>query len=205
MSLVNMICAHDIKVIINMNELTNADRLRGACVFNRLMGIHNPGFEQKMTPNEGDELTLFKDFNITEKDWMNFISFIRLGRIKYEIAANEIHNDKDRESYQKLFMQHLDDITNSGIFLKFGPFPVFEEYIEWTHNRQTNIKRNTKNQNANNPMIPKQDIKQLFCWCVEYTNNISERVENGNWSVTTVASGGNSYYLRRRRPLPEQD
>ena len=200
-----MICKDDKKVIINMNELINADRLRGACVFNRLMGIHNPGFEQKMSTNEEDELTLFKDFNISERDWMNFISFIRFGRIKYEIAANEIHNEKERESYQKLFMQHLDDITNSGIFLKFGPFPVFEEYIEWTHNRQTNIKRNTINENANNPMTPKQDINNLFNWRVEYINNVGVAVAGNNWSVTTDGPGGSSVYLRRRRPIPEQD
>ena len=52
-------------------------------------------------------------------------------------------------------------------------------------------------------MTPKQDENKLYNWRVEFTVNIGEAVNN-NWSVTTVASS-NSFYLRRRRPLPEQD
>jgi len=161
--------------------------------------------EESEFKSESLNTNLFKDFDISNKNWCCFINFIRNGRIEYDIAANNIINEKERLSYQKLFIQELDQQCNSGIFLKFGPFPAFDAYVSETINNQQNQIKNENNESANNPMIPKQDIKQLFCWCVEYTSNIPERVKNGNWSVTTVASGGNSFYLRRRRPFSEQD
>ena len=54
-------------------------------------------------------------------------------------------------------------------------------------------------------MTPKEDINNLFNWRVEYINNVGVAVAGNNWSVTTDGPGGSSVYLRRRRPIPEQD
>ena len=57
MKLVTMHCENGGKVIINMDELKNAERLKDAVVFNRLFGFDNSGFkEEKLNTN------LFKDF-----------------------------------------------------------------------------------------------------------------------------------------------
>ena len=197
MELIKMTCTHNTNVIVNMNELRNSPRLQGAYIFKRLMCIEESEFKSQSLNKD-----LFKDFNISERDWMDLIGFIRNGRIRYEIASNEIHNNDERKNYQKLFIQYLDTVSNSGIFLKFGPFPVFDEYIEWTITNQKNIKINTKNENLNNPMTPKQDENNLFKWRVEFINNVGEAVNN-NWSVTTVATA-NSYYLRKIRNIIEQ-
>lgn len=180
-----------------MNELRNSPRLQGAYIFKRLMTIEESEFK-----NQSLNKNLFKDFNISEHQWMDFIGFIRNGRFKYEIAANEIHNEKERESYQKLFIQYLDAVSNSGIFLKFGPFPVFDEYIERTIINQRNKQLNI-NENTNNPMTPCKDKFNRYLWRTGFTNQMNELTDNG-WSVTTnIAGTSATFYLRKLKP-PEQ-
>jgi len=198
MELIKMTCAHDNKVIVNMNELRNSPRLQGAYIFKRLMCIEESEFKSQSLNKE-----LFKDFNINERNWMDFIGFVRNGRIRYEIASNEIHNNDEREKYQKLFIQYLDDISNSGIFLKFGPFPVFDEYIEWVITNQKNIKINTKNENSNNPMTPEQDKSKRYIWRTAFTNQMDELTDNG-WSLTTNVLGTSSTFYVRKIRIPEQ-
>lgn len=197
MEIIKMTCANNQKVILNMNELRDSPRLQDAYIFKRLMTIEESEFK-----NQSLNKNLFKDFNITENQWMDFIGFIRNGRIKYEIASNEIHNEKEREIYQKMFMQYLDAVSNSGIFLKFGPFPVFDEYIEWTITNQRNKQLNI-NENTNNPMTPHKDKFNRYKWRTGFTNNMDELADNG-WSVTTnINSTTSTFYLRKLR-LPEQ-
>ena len=120
-----MNCAQDRKVIIDLDELRHNERLEGACVFKRLFNIDNEGFQEEKVNTE-----LFKMYNIWEKDWCSFLNFLRNGRIEYDMASQYIENEKERSAYQKLFIQELDSQSDSGIFLKFGPFPVFDEYIK---------------------------------------------------------------------------
>jgi len=193
-----MTCTHNTNVIVNINELRNSSRLEGAYIFKRLMCIKESEFKSQSLNKE-----LFKDFNISERDWMDFIGFVRNGRIKYEIASNEIHNNDERKNYQKLFIQYLDTVSNSGIFLKFGPFPVFDEYIEWVITNQKNIKINTKNENSNNPMTPEQDKSKRYIWRTGFTNQMDELTDNG-WSLTTNVPGTSTTFYVRKLIIPEQ-
>jgi hypothetical protein len=198
MELIKMTCAHDAKVIVDIDELRNSPRLQGAYIFKRLMCIEESEFKSQSLNKE-----LFKDFNINERDWMDFIGFIRNGRIRYEIASNEFHDNDERKNYQKLLIQNLDNISNTGIFLKFGPFPVFDEYIEWTITNQKNNKINTKNENSNNPMTPEQDKSKRYIWRTGFTNQMDVLTDNG-WSVTTNVLGTSTTFYIRRLRIPEQ-
>lgn len=195
MELIKMTCAHNVNVLVNMKELMNSSRLQGAYIFKRLMCIEESEFKSQSLNED-----LFKDFNINEGDWMNFIGFIRNGRIKYEIASNEIHDNNERKNYQKLFIQNLDTISNNGIFLKFGPFPVFDEYIEWSITNQKNIKIN---ENSNNPMTPEQDKSKRYIWRTAFTNQMDEVTDNG-WSLTTNVLGTSTTFYVRKLIIPEQ-
>jgi len=192
-----MTCVNNQKVILDMNELRNSQRLQDAYIFKRLMTIEESEFK-----NQSLNKNLFKDFNISENQWMDFIGFIRNGRIKYEIASNEIHNEKEREIYQKIFIQHLDAVSNSGIFLKFGPFPAFDEYIEWTITNQKNKKLNI-NENTNNPMTPHTDKFNRYKWRVGNINEMDNLMNNG-WSITVHTPNICSYFYLRKLRLPEQ-
>ena len=77
MELITMNCVQNSKVIIDVNELRNNERLEGACVFKRLFNIENEGFQEEKVNTE-----LFKMYNIWEKDWCTFLNFIRNGRIE---------------------------------------------------------------------------------------------------------------------------
>ena len=47
MDIITMTCAQNAKVIINLHELRNNERLNGACVFKRLFNIDNEGFQEE--------------------------------------------------------------------------------------------------------------------------------------------------------------
>ena len=193
MDLVTMICVNDKKVLVDINELRNSPRLQDAHIFKRLMCI-----EQSEFKTESLNTNLFKDFNIHEKDWCCFINFIRNGRIEYDIAANNIINIEQRLSYQKLFMQELDEQCNSGIFCKFGPIPVFDQYVIENLNTQQNKINEKVNINLSNPMTPEQDVEKNYIWTVGHANNLDNYFNNG-WSVTinTESSTNMHFYLRR--------
>ena len=119
MELITMNCAQN-KKVDHLNELRNNERLEGACVFKRLFNIGDKDFKAEKVNTE-----LFNMYDIYDQDWYAFLNFIRNGRIEYDMASQYIE-----EESQKLFIQELDNQSNSGIFLKFGPFPVFNNYIK---------------------------------------------------------------------------
>ena len=183
-----MNCAQDRKVIIDLDELRHNERLEGACVFKRLFNIDNEGFQEEKVNTE-----LFKMYNIWEKDWCCFLNFIRNGRIEYDIASQYIENEEQRSAHQKLFMQELDSQSDSGIFLKFGPFPVFDEYIKQSTQRSLNNILNKKNNSSNNPMTPEQDSLKLYDWRLTHVD-----IGNQSWSVTIPVKGqAHNCYWRR--------
>ena len=181
MELITMNCAQNKKVIIYLNELRNNERLEGACVFKRLFNIGDKDFKAEKVNTE-----LFNMYDIYDQDWYAFLNFIRNGRIEYDMASQYIE-----EESQKLFIQELDNQSNSGIFLKFGPFPVFNNYIKEATQRILNNMVNKKTQIANNPMTPNQDKFLLYDWTISH-------VMLNSWSVTIPVKGkGHIYYWRR--------
>lgn len=187
MEIITMNCTHNTKVIINLDELKNNERLNGACVFKRLFNIDNNGFKEEKVNKE-----LFKIYNIQNKDWCIFLNFIRSGRIEYDLASQHIEKEDERKNYQKLFIQELDKQCNSGIFLKFGPFPVFDTYVKDSMNRNANNIINQKNNSSNNPMTPDQDNLKLYDWTTS-TSRLHE-----NWSVTIPVKEINHIFYWRR-------
>ena len=185
-----MNCVQNSKVIIDVNDLRNNERLEGACVFKRLFNIENEGFQEEKVNTE-----LFKMYNILEKDWCVFLNFIRNGRIKYDMASQYIEKEEERKSYQKLFIQELDNQSNNGIFLKFGPFPVFDAYVKDSINRSVNNMINEKNNSSNNPMTPEQDSLKLYDWTITCTRM------NESWCVTIPVKGSthNNYWRRLKQ------
>ena len=186
-----MNCAQDRKVIIDLDELRHNERLEGACVFKRLFNIDNEGFQEEKVNTE-----LFKMYNIWEKDWCCFLNFIRNGRIEYDMASQYIENEEERSAHQKLFMQELDSQSDSGIFLKFGPFPVFDEYVKQSTQRSLNNILNKKKDNSNNPMTPEQDSLKLYDWRLTHVD-----IGNQSWSVTIPVKGQthNCYWRRLKQ------
>ena len=171
MELITMNCVRNSKVIIDVNELRNNERLEGACVFKRLFNIENEGFQEEKVNTE-----LFKIYNIQQNDWCTFLNFIRNGRIEYDMASQYIEKEEERKSYQKLFIQELDSQSNNGIFLKFGPFPAFDKYVKDSINRSVNNMINEKNNSSNNPIT---STRMNESWCV--TIPVKGAVHNNYW------------------------
>jgi len=193
MELITMNCAQNKKVIIYLNELRNNERLEGACVFKRLFNIGDKDFKAEKVNTE-----LFNMYNIYEQDWYAFLNFIRNGRIEYDMSSQYIEKEEERDSYQKLFIQTLDSQSNSGIFLKFGPFPVFDNYIKESTQRSLNNMINKKTQIANNPMTPNQDKLLLYKWKTGHFNS------DENWIVTIPVPGSvnrGSYWRRLKKSI----
>ncbi len=182
-----MNCAQNKKVIIDLNELRNNERLEGACVFKRLFNMGDKDFKAEKV-----NIELFNMYNIYEKDWYVFLNFIRNGRIEYDMASQYIEKEEERKSFQKLFIQGLDSQSNSGIFLKFGPFPVFDDYVKESTQRSLNIIMNEKNQIANNPMTPNQDNLLLYDWTTSHL-----KLDN-IWNATIPVKGVSHIFYWRR-------
>ena len=67
------------------------------------------------------------------------------------------------------------------------------------------MKTNTKKENANNPMIPEQDILQLYKWKVAFSTDMN-KPWMVNWNVTTaVAKNTSSTFYARKLRMPQQD
>tara|TARA_A100001011_G_scaffold326513_1_gene350087 strand:- start:2540 stop:3139 length:600 start_codon:yes stop_codon:yes gene_type:complete len=198
MDIVTMKCAENQNVIINLDELRNSERLSGAIIFNRLFGFNNPGFNEEKL-----DLELFKKYNIWERDWYSFINFIRNGRIKYHIAMESIQNEEQRISYQKLFIQELDTQASSGIFLKFGPFPAFDNYVENCINHEKNKKEEDKYLRAENPMSPEDDIYHMYEWASGYCP--AKLLREQGYNVTMSFKEGNQCekYYRKKREMSQ--
>ena len=182
--LITMICRNNHKVIIDINELQHSNLLQGAIIFNKLFNFEETEWvaPKEMNKDDNGNHTLFKDFGIDKRDWMEFLGFMRNGQIKYQLSQEFINDEKYRNEYQRLFIQKLDNMLNEGIFLAFGPFPKFEAFVAEQIMNQTNIKLNRRNGLINNPMTPKQDINKLYDWCTSHI-----RIDS-SWSVTIPMS-----------------
>ena len=197
MKLVNAICKNGNIVLLDLDELKDSEYLKDAHIFNRLFGFSNIGFQQEELKKDKDEnIVIFKNYNIMEIDVLDFLYFIRNGKIRFDISANNMIAKK-KEDYYNIFIQNIDSISSSGIFLKFGPFPQFDNYVE---NSIKNL-NNMKGININNPMTPEEDVNNLFHWTIKYEHPQIPPPNGGFWS-STIIKGGRIYW--RCRILPRQ-
>jgi len=184
MNLITMIDTNNCKILIDLDELKNSNRLKNAFIFNRLFGFDDNSFkkEEMNKDNEGN-YTLFKDFNISKIDWLSFINFIRNGKIEYDISSEYIKNIKQKNSYQKLFIQELDRNISSGIFLAFGPIPSFDKYVSKSINYYKNEKYN--------PMTPEEDYLQKYIW-----KHFLLTPDEPEWEFTCIVSDQSKCYRK---------
>ena len=185
---------HNKKIIVDIEEFKNSERLKGAIVFNKIFNLTESSFTKKDFPrNNNNEVILLKLYNISIADWLSFMKFIRYGTTKYDIVLFNTNNNQILDNYSKLFFDNLDKITETGVFIKFGPFPVFDNYIE---NRKNQLKK--INSIFYNPMTPQEDNRKLYDWLINFHPPSSNNSENNNkiWSATVPANDGRHYWRK---------
>ena len=180
-NLFEMTCDLAGKVIINIDELESSSRLEGAIVFNHLFGLNSDSTWKSENINKN----LFKKYNISELNWCAFINFIRNGRVKHSLTSSN------------KFIEELDQISSTGIFLKFGPFPSFEKYLNDCINTQKKQITQHIIHQTNNPITPKEDINNLFIWKASYRT--PQSTNNQKWSVTVSVDNTNMMYYRLKK------
>lgn len=185
---------YDKKIIIDIEELKDSERLEGAFVFNKIFNLKDSLFKKKDFPrNDNNEVILLKLYDISIAEWLSFMKFIRYGTTKYDIVLFNTNNNQILDNYSKLFFENLDKITETGVFIKFGPFPVFDNYIK---NRKNQLKK--LNLIFYNPMTPEEDNRKLYDWTINFKKPSSKESENNNkiWSVTISANDGKHYWRK---------
>lgn len=90
-------------------------------------------------------------------------------------------------------MQQLDEQCNSGIFLKFGPFPEFDKYVKLSLNRTLKNIKNKENIKKDNPMTPQEDIDHKYDW----HSGMSPPSQSNLWYSTIKMADINYIYWRR--------
>ena len=180
-------------IIINFNELKSSERLKGASIFKTLFNINEKSLFKKteMNRNEHGHLTILKQFNITSRQWQQFIHFIRYGKIKY---YNMIDIDK---CYKKRLFQEIIYLYE-GVFGTFGPFPEFDEVCEIIEKTIIEKIRNITNANVDNPMTPQEDIHHKYTWKVSSIVNPLVCKRNDDWSVTIPEEDSSSIFYWRK-------
>lgn len=184
-----LIGVNDNKCIVNYDELKNAHRLEGATIFKRIFKIENPYFKEDEDfprDSEGNNLIL-KIYGISIGQWFEFIDFIRNGHTNFDLVY-QLHS-KDN-NVKKFFIQNLDRLISTGVFIKFGPFPKFDEYVQ-AKLEYIETKEIEKN-NFYNPMTPEQDYQKKYIW------DISVGTKDESWSVTIkIKDAINKYFYRK--------
>ena len=205
------ICSNNVKVLLNMKELKNSNNLKNAIVFNRLFGFQNEGFKNEpLRKNEEGYLTIFKDYSISSNNVLDFLYFVRYGKLKYENNIEFMEESDKKDAYVDLFIQNIDEISTSGIFLKFGPFPEFDTYVvnvlDKIYNIMSNKKINKRKERTNNPMTPEDDVNHLYYWTDSYTHPDTPFPENTIqfWEVTTAFKNASNKSYYRCLKLPVQ-
>ena len=213
MELETAICSNGVKVLLNMDELRNSTNLKNACIFNRLFGFDNEEFKKEdFKRNTNGHVTIFQDYNISSKEVLNFLYFVRYGKIRYKICMDFMEAGGDKQkAYTDLYFQEIDNIVTTGVFLKFGPFPEFDMHIEKmlksVKQEKINRIKNKMNETNSNPMTPQQDRNKLYYWISYHTiPSTTPYPPNSKnvWEVTVKVDGQASYMYYRCEKLPEQ-
>ena len=98
MNLVTAICNHDVKILLNLEELKNSDNLKNAKIFNMLFGFDTEILKKTIKKDKNGYVTIFRDFNINSREVLDFLYFVRYGKIKYENNIEYIKNKQENIS-----------------------------------------------------------------------------------------------------------
>ena len=185
-------------IIINLNELKSYERLKDANVFKLLFGIHeDPQFTNFPLEQTDNSINLFKDFSITQNDWILFISFIKNGHtpsyLKFKYNPNfylEAQNEINK----------LNNICNI-----FGGILAFDEFYNNFYKELQEIKVSEIN-DSYNPIKPEDDTKNLYNWTVidnshvyNFQNFACTHKEEDGWSASKCYTHGSIIYVYYRK------
>ena len=180
--------ADGVKIIIDMKELKECYRLQGAVIFNRLFNINNKGFNgEEMNKDKNGELTILCDYNITSNEWYSFISFLRNGVIKFNMEPSLIGKKK--------IINGLDKLTKTGVFIKFGPFPYLNDYVE----RCVSLFKNEQYLRITNPKNQEDDKNNLYHWII--VKNFQQTPPREDiWEVCGKADDNSRFWRKKWIP-----
>lgn len=152
--------------------------LEGATVFSKLFNLCNDNdMDYSMKKNNKNQYTIFKDLDISIKEWSYIMIFLKTNSIIH--TGNEI-------SYIRL-LESIHMAIN-----KLGGFPSFDKYLTSEFSKITEI----QNKNIYNPMTPEEDYLQKYQWKVVTigTNNI----ELYSFTIPVPNSSLNTFYYARK-------
>ena len=155
----------DSKYIINLENFINNHRLDDAKIFKMLFNINkNTSFANLPMISENGYITLLKDLNIIQTDWILFENFITKETIpgfnKLSIRYNKMND------VNNLFIDNIERINI--VCSKLGGIPYFDNFYNKVMNESIIIK-----DNPYNPLKPEDDILNKYKWMIYNSSSSS--------------------------------
>ena len=183
--------------ISNVDRFKDNHRLNGADIFKMLFNLKNSSFADLPMMTENGYVTLLRDLNISQHDWILFENFITKDIIPgYNSLSVRYKTD--------LFLECIEKINI--VCSKLGGIPYFDEYYVKIMNNLEFLKNE-----AYNPLKPEEDYLDKYQWMIinstTATNTTHFITVNANptlgWSATHCSridkSGGNMYFFRKKK------
>tara|TARA_B100001093_G_scaffold518488_1_gene603522 strand:+ start:225 stop:809 length:585 start_codon:yes stop_codon:yes gene_type:complete len=170
-------------------SLIDEKNLEGARVFKLLfkMTKDNPFSNIKMYTDDNNNITLFKELGIMERQWNKLFTFLKYGRIL---------SDPNCRGGFVIDMDSCLEISN-----KLGGIPEFDEYYK-------EIVFNKEIDENYNPRTTYEDVKGKYMWSgYEKSTNWQayhrwmDTYDVKSWSLTKIEDKGNGvkYYWYRKK------
>ena len=198
-NIIRVLDRYNAKVIIDLNELKTAKRLEDANIFKTLFNLNeHSGFSQnfEMRKDKKGEFIILRDYDLSQKQWIEFINFVRTGRIK--------HMEKINKQDMNILIEHINELY-MGVFGIFGPIPSFDRLCENIVKKYEEKHIKEEKIKYENPMTPEDDIYHKYYWVTGY--NYPKNLIGNNfppdtlWNVTVLVQTGDAttiYYRADR-------
>lgn len=184
--------------ISNIDRFKYNHRLDGANVFKMLFNLKkDSSFANLPIITENGYVTLLRDLNISQYDWILFENFITK-----EIIPG--YNSLSIKYKTDLFLECIEKINI--VCSKLGGIPFFDEYYIKIMNNHEPFKNEVYH-----PLKPEEDYLDKYNWMIlnststiNTINFIGSHVKSNNgWSATycskTDNSHGNMYFFRKKK------
>ena len=183
--------------ISNTDRFKDNHRLNGADIFKMLFNLKDSSFADLPMMTENGYVTLLRDLNISQNDWILFENFITKDIIPgYNVLS--IRNKTE------LFLECIEKINI--VCSKLGGIPYFDKYYVEIMNNPEPLKNETYN-----PLKPDEDYLDKYQWMILNSTTASNTThfitvhanpEKG-WSATYCSkidkSMGNMYIFFRKK------
>lgn len=165
-------------ILINRDELKGYSRLENADVFKLLFKLDNDDrFGNFSMENSDGYVDIFKNFDISSREWHMLISFLKTGFTPFcqQLDKKAIEN-----------VETLNCLCN-----KLGGIESFDKYYQEFYHQIKN--KNTEDE-IYNPQCPEEDIRDKYNWIIidsnhhQNSNNnfisfLNTSYERGEWSA----------------------